>query len=78
MMHCKNVACDMSFNMGLTSVEGQKLECFKSTTNNIIIATMNIYCIHFVIKSFWYFISTWLSLCECYHLYGLKAMGFFG
>jgi hypothetical protein len=28
-MHCQGIACTRSFDMGLTSADGQKLECFK-------------------------------------------------
>jgi hypothetical protein len=41
-MHCQSIACTRSFDVGLTSAEGQKLECFKCTTNNIIIITLKI------------------------------------
>ncbi len=27
-MHCQAIACTRSFHIGLTSAEGQKLECF--------------------------------------------------
>ncbi len=38
----QDFACTRSFGMGLTSAEGQKLECFKLTANNIFISTMHI------------------------------------
>ncbi len=28
-IHCQGTACTTSFDMGLTSVEGQTLDCFK-------------------------------------------------
>jgi hypothetical protein len=28
-MHCRNITCTRSFERGLTTAEGQKLECFK-------------------------------------------------
>jgi hypothetical protein len=31
-----------SFDTGLRSAEGQKVECFKGTVNNIFVSTMNI------------------------------------
>jgi hypothetical protein len=34
-MHNQCIACARSFHAGLTSAEGQKLECFKLTANNI-------------------------------------------
>ncbi len=33
-MHCQGIACTWSFGMGLTSAEGQKLECLKRTATN--------------------------------------------
>ncbi len=39
-MHCKGTACTTSFDMGLTSAEGQKLECFKLMTNYNFISSM--------------------------------------
>ena len=27
-MHCRGIACTRSFNMGLSSAEGKKLDCF--------------------------------------------------
>jgi len=41
-MHCQGIACTRLFGISLTSAVGQKLECFKSTTNNVFINTMNI------------------------------------
>jgi hypothetical protein len=40
-MHCQVIPCTGLFDMGLTSAEGQKLECFKWATNNIFITIMN-------------------------------------
>ena len=34
-MHGQNISCTIPFDMGLTSAEGQQLECFIRTTNNI-------------------------------------------
>jgi hypothetical protein len=34
------IACAVSFDMGLKSAEGPKIECFKLTENNIFILTM--------------------------------------
>jgi len=48
--------CTWSFYMGLTSAEGQKLECFKWTTNNVFKRSMKIYWTHYVVKSYSYFI----------------------
>ncbi len=39
-MHCQGIACISSFDLGLLSADGQKLECFKWTTNNICESTM--------------------------------------
>ncbi len=43
-MHC--IACTRSFDMSLTSAEGQQLEYFKGTTNDILMTTMKIYQTH--------------------------------
>jgi len=42
-MHCLGIAWTGTFYMGLTSAEGQKLECFKQTANNISTTTVKIY-----------------------------------
>ncbi len=60
--HALVVQC-MHSNAGLTSAEGQKLECFKWTTKTSFISTMKI---HNVVKSWKYLISVKLSLCACY------------
>jgi hypothetical protein len=41
-MHCLGIACTRSYYMCSTSAEGQKIECFKWTVNNIFICTMKI------------------------------------
>jgi hypothetical protein len=35
-MHCQGIACIRSFDMGLTTAEVKKLECFTKTGNNIL------------------------------------------
>jgi hypothetical protein len=35
-MHLQGIACTRSFDISLTSVEGQKLDCFKLTAKNIL------------------------------------------
>ncbi len=58
-----------SFDMGLTSAEGKKLERFKWTANIILKTTMKILKPHYVVKSCWHLISPGLSLCVYYDLY---------
>ncbi len=41
-IHCQGIACVCSLDMGLTSAEGQKLDCFKCAANNIFISTLKI------------------------------------
>ena len=41
-MHFQGIAWTRSFDMGLTSAEGQKLECFKLRANNIFMRGMKI------------------------------------
>ncbi len=41
-MHYQGIACTESLDMGLTSAEGKKLECFKCEPNNIFMSTMKI------------------------------------
>jgi len=41
-MYCRDISFIRSFDLGLTSAEGQKLECFKWAANNIFISTMKI------------------------------------
>jgi hypothetical protein len=36
-MHCQVISCTRSFDMGLATAEGQKLDCFKCTANFIYI-----------------------------------------
>ncbi len=43
-MHCQGIACTRLFYMGLTSAEGQKLECFKWTENHTFINILNWLC----------------------------------
>ncbi len=62
-MHCQGTACIRTFNMGLTSAEGQKLECFKRMVKIVLF-------LFYVVKSGRCVISPWISLCECYDLYG--------
>jgi hypothetical protein len=42
-MHCQDIACIRSFDMGLASAEVKKLGCCKWAGNNILIGTMKIY-----------------------------------
>ncbi len=35
-INCQSIACTRSFDKGLTSAEGQKLEYFKLAANNIL------------------------------------------
>ncbi len=49
-MHCLGIACTISFDMGLTSTEGLKQECFKTTTYNVFINTLKIKSTYFKIK----------------------------
>jgi len=39
---CRTFAYSRALDMGLTSAEGQKLECFKWAANNVLISTMKI------------------------------------
>jgi hypothetical protein len=64
-----NMQCSRSFDMGLTSADGKKLECFKWTAKYIFISVMKILHTHFVVKSQHYFISPKLYLCVDYNLH---------
>jgi hypothetical protein len=41
-MHCHGIACTISFDVDLISLEKQKLDCFKGTPNNISTSTTKI------------------------------------
>jgi hypothetical protein len=41
-MHCRIIACTRSFDMGLISAEGLKLECFKQIAINIYISAVKV------------------------------------
>jgi hypothetical protein len=41
-MHCHSTACTRSFDVGSTSAEGHKLQCFTRKANNIFTRTIKI------------------------------------
>ena len=59
---CRFTIFTISFELGLASADGQRLECFKSTANNILIRTLKIQKTHFVVKLCRNFNSPELSL----------------
>ncbi len=69
-MHCKGISCTRSFNVGLTSAEGQKLECFKRTANNIFHEHDEnlVDILHSKVMPVFY-INLAISLCVYYHFY---------
>jgi hypothetical protein len=66
------LTCTRLFDMGLTSAESKKLECFNKEANNILISSVKIWYPQCVLESFWYFISCRLS-CLHYHQFDILA-----
>jgi hypothetical protein len=71
-MILQGIACTASFCMGLTTAEGQKRGCLKSTAINIFTATVKIKLTYYVAYSCGYLISPKQSLC-CIHLLAHSA-----
>jgi len=62
-MHCHGTACTRSFDVGSTSAEGHKLQCFTKKANDIFTTTIEMKLTHSVVKLCWYLVSNQLSLC---------------
>ncbi len=62
-MHCHGTACNRSFDVGSTSAEGHKLQCFTKKAIDIFTTTIEMKLTHSVVKLCSYLVSNQLSVC---------------